>query len=307
MQYPFIVQDTANDLYNKNWRVMPSHPDVQSAMWASASAAPSLRDLNWMNNEIQKLTNNRVRKIFIIDLREESHGYLNGQAINLTMPNNWVNRGKNYDDVIKDENDWLASLSQKRFAEVHTNLDFDSYDASSSKEIVAIESIQNEKDVVESLGLNYFRITVSDHCAPHDVDVDRFLNFVDNLDDDSWLHFHCRGGAGRSSTFLSIYYMLKHANEISFDSIINMHKTVQPYYDLTTGSFVNTHLIHCYQERYQFLKRFYEFAQARLNHHPQTWSEWRANSVPADGMWLDSCRRDANMGSQNNNRKQINK
>src|SRR5262245_16180145 len=55
--------------------------------------------------------------------------------------------------------------------------------------------------------VQYLRIPVTDHCAPSDTAVDKLCGLRDEARKDprSWVHFHCHGGDGRTTTFLTLY------------------------------------------------------------------------------------------------------
>ena len=38
--------------------------------------------------------------------------------------------------------------------------------------------------------------------------VDYFIDFVENQPENTWLHFHCKAGAGRTTTFMIMKYIL---------------------------------------------------------------------------------------------------
>ena len=53
--------------------------------------------------------------IYIIDLRQESHGFLNGNAVSWYIPRNWINIGKKLDEIEYAENQKLQNLLSNRF------------------------------------------------------------------------------------------------------------------------------------------------------------------------------------------------
>jgi hypothetical protein len=62
----------------------------------------------------------------------------------------------------------------------------------------------------EDTSVEYLRIPVTGHCAPSDAAVDKLCGLRDKArrDPRSWVHFHCHGGDGRTTTFLALYDML---------------------------------------------------------------------------------------------------
>jgi len=97
------------------------------------------------------------------------------------------------------------------------------------------------------------RITVTDHRSPLDDQVDLFVQSVKNLPKETWLHFHCRGGAGRTTTFMSMYDMMHNAKNVSFEDIMKRQT-------LIGGSDLLNHEEEDKSEtRSDFMNNFYSF------------------------------------------------
>ena len=63
-----------------------------------------------------------------------------------------------------------------------------------------------------SHAVTYVRIPVTDHCMPNPYAQERFVTLCRYLyrqpDDQTWVHFHCHGGDGRTTTALAMYDMV---------------------------------------------------------------------------------------------------
>lgn len=152
--------------------------------------------------------------IVVIDLREEPHGMLNGIAITWYSHNNWTNEGMSPDEIEWDLQERVASLANNSQAEIYS---------SKRKEksfSVDIQSVYTEQEAVERAGAQFFRIYARDHQRASDEAIDRFVEFVKNLDQDTWLHFHCSAGRGRTTSFMALYDMMKNASKVSVDDIV---------------------------------------------------------------------------------------
>jgi hypothetical protein len=67
---------------------------------------------------------------------------------------------------------------------------------------------ETERDLVTAARCRYHRLPVSDHCAPLADVEDAFLRLCeDEIQAGDWVHFHCHGGDGRTTTFLAMYDM----------------------------------------------------------------------------------------------------
>ncbi len=282
---PCVVQDTKDNTPEvRNWRSSQMLAKAYQGnvtglknIWMSGSAAPSEQGFKTIADNIKKATQGKVKKIIDVDLREETHGYLNNNAINLTSQYDWINLGKTTPEILLIEKHWLHFLStQPIIHNVLTSKDFKAGKLTTGID-VPVESIASEEKVVTQVGLQYLRITVSDHMAPRDADVDKFVELVKNTSSDTWLHLHCRGGEGRTTTFMVMYDMLKNADQVSFTEILKRQAALPPNYDLFKVNRNDPHLTIYYQQRLKFLMDFYQFAIASLQGYKGNWSDWKAN------------------------------
>lgn len=280
---PCVVQDTYEtgpelNQWRSDFELLEASPISQEQnakpLWVSGSDAPNAEGFKLIVKKVKEITNNRVKKIIDVDLRQESHLYLNGQAITLVNKHDWINLGKSHDEAIMSEEKWLRTLKKSGVVkDVLTKKQFrnKNYDSGVT---VPIETIQTEKQVATASGMTYFRLTVSDHMGPRDEEVDRYVALIDTLPKNTWLHLHCRGGKGRTTTFFAMTDMLYHADQDSFDAIIKRQGLVIPFYNLTKIDRRDPQMTAFYRARYDFLKKFYQFAQDRLKGFKGSWSQW---------------------------------
>lgn len=284
--HPCIVEDTQNNSPEvKHWR---DSEDIEIAstahklntkglshLWMSGSAAPSEEGWKKIAIAIIKTSDNKVEHIIDLDLRQESHGYLNQNAINLTSQNDWINLGKSHDQILHDENKWLHILSKKKFIpDILTPEQFKA-DKFSQGKTLSVENVMTEEKMAEAAGFKYYRLTISDHMSPRDSDVDQFLTLVKKIKPNTWIHFHCRGGDGRTTTFMAMYDMLHNADHVPLNTIIKRQAAVDPFYNLFATAHKNKNLSVYYQNRKVFLEKFYQYAQARLKGYAGTWTAWK--------------------------------
>lgn len=80
--------------------------------------------------------------------------------------------------------------------------------------------------------------------------VDYFINFVKNQPENTWLHFHCKARAGRTTTFMIMYDIIKNCNEVNLNDIIGRQIILSGIREKNAvDSYVG--------ERYKFLNNFY--------------------------------------------------
>lgn len=206
------------------------------------------------------------KPIMDIDLRQEDHGFINGMGISWFGENDQANKGLTREQAMVDEKDKLDQISKNK------HVAFDQLPKGKSvntiKEINNPESVQTEEELAKSLGMSYLRITVTDHEKPLDDQVDLFVESIKNIPQDTWLHFHCRGGAGRTTTFMSMYDMMHNAKNVSFEDIMK-RQTLIGGSDLLKGEDQDEN-----QARPDFMNMFYNYCKENQDGFQTSWSQW---------------------------------
>ena len=159
------------------------------------------------------------RDLFLVDLREESHGFINRRAASWYADNDFGNVGVAKSQIERDERARLEVLEGET-TQVF-KIDDDSSDNRGqermmpvSYQTVTAETAATERTLVDEVVIgnctvHYLRIPVTDHCAPSDVALAEFGKLATSSEPkSSWLHFHCHGGDGRTTTFLALYDMV---------------------------------------------------------------------------------------------------
>jgi hypothetical protein len=235
---------------------------------ASGSEQPSLAELKGVIRGLGK-------NVTVIDLRQESHAYLGEHPVSWYGMKNWSNKGKSLAEVLADERSRIEALAKSGSAVVTRVF---AKDAEGRLTDFRIEETtfglaQSEEHLAAKLGLGYLRIPVSDHSRPLDQDVDRFILFVRDLAPDTWLHFHCHAGDGRTTTFMLLYDMLRNAETVGLEELAARQHLL--------GGVDVLHTPHAdwkealYHERAAFFSRFFEYARTR-DFKTVSWSEYLA-------------------------------
>lgn len=207
--------------------------------------------------EVAKPVKKKKDLLYVFDLRQESHGLINDLPVTWYADRDWANADLNHEEAVRRERRLLGDL---RVGDSVGN--------------VVIKSLETEESMIRTHGHQYVRLTVTDHVRPVDSEVDRFIEAVRALPANAWVHFHCRAGKGRTTTFMVLYDMLKNAKDISFDDIVKRNTELSNDYDvLTIGE--PTDWKYVYQkERAAFVREFYNYAKAHPNGEGVLWSEW---------------------------------
>jgi len=166
-----------------------------------------------------------LRRLLIVDLRQESHIFLDGRAVSWCADKDWSNVGQTTAWIAQDELGQLAKLSAAPDQLVYA-IQKDAPDgritvlATSTLHVTRAETEQMVVAAFQGqLATSYLRIPVTDHCAPEDDAVRVLLGMMGNVDSTTWVHFHCHGGDGRTTTFLTMYDMLSFARLRSPDAV----------------------------------------------------------------------------------------
>jgi protein tyrosine phosphatase (PTP) superfamily phosphohydrolase (DUF442 family) len=242
-----------------NTAELPKNFRLCSELNASASGQFSEKGLLAMLLKIP------CQDIVMIDLRQESHGFVNGMAVSWRDKNDWFNKDRSIENVELDQQQRLSYLLRYGSAIIHEKEQPDNI-----YEIV-VDKVSTEADLVRSIGLRYLHIPVTDHLTPTDAAVDTFVEFVNTLPEGFWFHFHCAAGRGRSSTFFIMYDMLKNAQNLTLEEIFSrQHQLGGVNFNVAPNP--NSWKYPYQLANIEFLKQFYSYCLE--GHHNVKWSEW---------------------------------
>ena len=101
------------------------------------------------------------------------------------------------------------------------------------------------------------------------------MTFVKKLAPGTWLHFHCRGGKGRSTTFMVLYDILRNGKHVSLDDIVKRQQLLGgsillEISEKKAAEWKRDAAI----ERKRFIEQFYEYATSDKGYPQKSWTEW---------------------------------
>ncbi|SHI94794.1 Inositol hexakisphosphate [Clostridium cavendishii DSM 21758] len=200
--------------------------------------------------------------ITVVDLRQESHGFANGLPLSFANEKNDANINLTRGQVIAKENIDLASIK------LNEPLTFFNY----PNITITPTKVENEETLTKSKSLAYIRIPVTDDKMPTDDMVDYFIQLIKNEPKDNWLHFHCKHGVGRTTTFMIMYDMMKNYKTVSADDIIKRQlflanlkdSDIKPFYD---------------KDALTFLQNFYKYCKENGDNLNVKWSDWKKTTA----------------------------
>lgn len=196
--------------------------------------------------------------ITVMDLRQESHGFINGYPVSWANLKNNANLGLTKEQVLSDENSKLNSIKLNIPVTFHNHPNI----------TIIPMKVSSENQLVNSKSLSYIRIPVTDGKLPTDDMVNYFIELVKSKPKNTWFHFHCKRGMGRTTTFMIMYDMIKNSKEVTADDIIKRELQLANFDENQIKSFYNN-------ERSDFLQNFYKYCKENGDNFNVKWSDWK--------------------------------
>ena len=115
------------------------------------------------------------RPVVVLDLRQESHGFVGGTAVSWFGVRNAANNGKSADQIGRDESDLLSGLTGQTTITVKevTSKSSDRAIEHSKDVQLPVDGVQNEEDLVRAAGANYVRVYAADYMPFTNEEVDQ--------------------------------------------------------------------------------------------------------------------------------------
>jgi hypothetical protein len=290
--YCWRLERKDKDAEPKNWRTCLGEfkESEESALFPDSNYNPStkgLRELNisgssdlsakemdWVKTEIQKFTDG---PIYIIDVRGESHGLINGLHVSRYGFNNWGNVGKTHAQILKEEAEEIHACVGQTIDIYSLSKDENYRPTENGRKVTEVTNAQTEEEACTERGLGYARFTVPDRAFPGDSELEAFVDFVKTLPANAWLHFHCQAGAGRTTQYMIFYDMMRNP-DLSLKDITYRQCLLGGNYLLYDGSAPGEDPVKAElcAEKAQMISLFYEYIQKNYaNGFTTKWSQWK--------------------------------
>jgi hypothetical protein len=212
-------------------------------------------------------------KILVIDLREESHGFINMIPVSWKGEHNWGNKGKSLDMILSDERQRLDDCMAKRSAMI-TSIKKKDDSEERFEETMPVRSVQTEQEVCRAAEVSYMRLPVSDHSKPFDRTADEFVKFMRSRPRDLWLHFHCKEGKGRTTTFLVFSDIFYNAKEVRLEDIVRRQYLLGGTDLFGKGDDEDDWKKPLADERADMIRKFYEYCRSNKDNYKTLWTTW---------------------------------
>ena len=232
--------------------------------------------------------------LVVVDLRQEPHGLLelqeplNGEteiAVGWFAERDWLNVAQGAPSIELHQNHRLDKASKTAGLTVYNvkakSKTEDSIAAAAACPVKPTGTYQTESDFVTKFpSVSYLRLPTTDHCRPRDHEVDQFVALDASFDPTTWLHFHCRAGDGRTTTFMAMHDIIHNAPGDSLQTILARQVSIGGI-DLSTMPTDQTIFSYPFsRERVKFIQNFYDYVcAAKPTVFKLTWSDWVINKL----------------------------
>lgn len=260
-------------LDNQNCGRIPSHFRTTSDLNILASKNININGLDTLNIsgsqqfskcniDILLESINTSLPIVDVDLREESHGFVNGLPISWANKNDNANKGLSRNQVLLKEKKDLKSIKLK------TPLTFYNH----PNMTINPTEVENESKLAKDKSLSYIRVTVTDGSLPSDEMVDYFIKSVKHSPKNAWFHFHCKEGIGRTTTFMIMYDMMRNYKVATAKEIIDRQISLVKFSENDIKT-LNS------DKRIAFWEKFYDYCEKNGDDFKTTYSDF-TKSLP---------------------------
>jgi len=276
-QYPVLIIDSPSGLkFPKNFRTTtypypvdtPNSPTREGLDQLQASGSAQFDKVNFFN----MMRHIGQRSIMIVDLRKESHGFLDEIPISWFGERDWENKDRRPKEVDALEYRLLNCVNHQKHVTAYRREKSATGILFVPQEI-SFHKASSEQNFVVNSGYKYIRFYVLDHTAPDNTQTDRFVQLIKKLPKNTWLHFHCHAGVGRTTTFLALYDIIHNAQKVSLEDILNRQKLMGGA-DLQKISGITEWKEPLFKTRLQFLQAFYEYVRDPNGYAKRSWSAW---------------------------------
>lgn len=223
---------------------------------------------------VQRIATVAKGEFLVVSLRQEAYAAVGGHPVSWIAPEDWGNIGKTSQEIVAEERQLVDQLHRMDSVQLFSHQDAKVASDSPWSVTLAKPRAIEEEALIRAGGGQFARLMVTDHLRPDCEQVDEFVALIRKAAKlGTWVHVHCKGGRGRTSTHMTMYDMLYNARQVSATEIL-YRQTALGGSDLTeTGG----KRAEQREDRLSFVLAFHEYCRENPIDapHPRTWSEWQ--------------------------------
>lgn len=214
-------------------------------------------------SQVTRMNNSHDGPLYVVNLREDDGFYFDEQPI--TYYGMHIRDGNfRYHLSTKGRKKWLYGF-RKWF-----------HKAPEKIEDLDPSSLETESEILGRLGIHYVKFDLARQRFASKWDfIDNAIALFESLPSNTWIHFHCAGGRGRTTTLMIIYDIFRNAKTASLDDILSHHhclggERIQYTHVRPNGSWSKQNL----EGRLRLLENFHKYMTSPNGYPHNTWLKW---------------------------------
>ena len=213
--------------------------------------------------QVARMKNSHNGPLYVINLRDDDGFYLDEQPI--SYYGMYIKDGDfRYRQSSKPRKKWVYSLRKWL------------HNAPQVIEDLNPANLQTESQILSQRGIRYVKFDLTrQHFASKWDFIDNAIVLFESFPSNSWIHFHCAGGRGRTTTLMIMYDIFRNAKTASLDDILSHHhclggENIQNTHVIPHGSWSKRNL----EGRLRLLENFHKYMTSPNGYPRNTWLKW---------------------------------
>lgn len=245
------------------------------------------------NLEVLKSLENRAKRINVLDLRREAHGYIFGKVINISNDFHPYAIAWKRKSPQEGKTGYVYDIANNFSSEVE---DFEIklgeglldnpqiYDTDKGLFNVEATKFFTERQLFSELGDKYIyvRLPASDDMPVEDREIQSFVEMKKQRMDGDWWHIHCAGGKGRSTSFMFMLDAMYNANLFSVEEIMERQEALkgENLRKLKDSNKSDQ------KKRFEVLSLFHQYCQENMPNFETSWVDWKIKFENVDHTYI---------------------
>ena len=170
-----------------------------------------------------------TEKIMIVDLRRESHGFINGKPVSWRENFDQSNLNKKPIEIMLDEKSRLTAALKNEEIIINNIIAKDEQSGwffTVNPKLIHVLDSKTEAELAKEHGFGYRRYAVRDRYFPDENQLKSMKKFLKSLPKDTKIYVHCAAGRGRTTTFLTLYDIIKNGKNLSLEAIMERQEKI---------------------------------------------------------------------------------